>query len=502
MSSNPEYTSYFFTMKAEDGTDKSIGFDADLTLLKATIDRKLSGNDEDQDIPKGDGEEEKIETTNVALGEEMGRALEIGLSQHHLIMISNIMGNMTANNMLNANIRNEFAKDEYLVEKTDRVSIYGLTEEKSFEASKLIERFRNMELGLAALPSAVLMSLVATFDSFTADVVRKMLRVRPERYADSERTMPVRDILRMESLEKFMDAVIDEEAYLFSRGSHEEQVKFIEKNFHIPIIKPWSKWPDFVEIFERRNLIAHGEKAYNARYVQICEKAGKSERVGRLGQPIELPLDYLDDCSDVLLEFSTLLVYVLWCKHFEPDIDKAHTALNEVSFQLISNRKPSVAQHILEFALSVKNAKIKERTKRMMIVNLASAFKQLKNQDKCAETLAGEDWTASSDNFKICVAALRDEVSDVIDMMEAVVGQGTVEKHSFRTWPVFSSTRKDDAFRVKFEAIFGEPLSEIRTQDAKASKVDGAEESADGSGDPKAAAGDEAGKADDGKTVH
>jgi hypothetical protein len=117
MPTSPKYSSYFFTLRTEKGNERSIGFADDLEALRATIERDLTDKADDQEVGSESPEEEKIESTDVALGEEMGRALEIGLSQNHLIMISDVMGNMTAASMLNSNVRSEFAKDENLIEK-------------------------------------------------------------------------------------------------------------------------------------------------------------------------------------------------------------------------------------------------------------------------------------------------------------------------------------------------------------------------------------------------
>lgn len=456
-----EYVAYFYFVEGKDGKDRSVGYSASLPLLKKELEQELEA--QEPGVEKGADPEEQslLEVSEGALADEMKKALETGLSQRHLILIAHAMGNVSAASMVASSITGQFGDEENCVEKSDEYAIYGLTDDRNFGFQKTIQNFEEIERGMAALPSAALMSLVATFDSFTVDVVKKMLKLRPERLTDSEKPMLIKDIIKMRSFESLIDAVIEEETYIFSRGSHEDQVRFIETNFHIPIIKTWPRWPDFIEVFERRNLVAHGEKAFNARYIDICKRAG-ADLSDQLGKPVKLPEEYLSNAADILLEFSILLTFVLWRKHFDKDEEKAFESLNEVSFQLISNGRHVVAMHVLEFALTIKNSKMPEVIRRMMIVNLASAHKHSGSDERCAEILEGEDWSASADNYRICVAALREDVDQVIELMEPVVRSATVMKSSFRTWPVFKFVRKDEKFQTAFEQFFGEPLQQSR----------------------------------------
>lgn len=116
------------------------------------------------------------------------------------------------------------------------------------------------------------MSIVATFDSNIADVVRDMLTIKSDLSQTGSKTILLSDILHLSSIAEIKEKLISDKVYLFSRGSHEDQLKFIEENFHISIKSHWKRWPDFIEVFERRNLIAHREKTFTKRYVAICKK--------------------------------------------------------------------------------------------------------------------------------------------------------------------------------------------------------------------------------------
>ena len=73
--------------------------------------------------------------------------------------------------------------------------------------------------------------------------------------------------------------------------------------------------------------------------------------------------------------------------------------------------------------------------------------------------LDAEDWSASNDDFKLVIAALRDDFPRAIELMRKVGANGGVDKADYRDWPAFQGLRKVPAFEDAFMEIFGEPLS-------------------------------------------
>lgn len=108
--------------------------------------------------------------------------------------------------------------------------------------------------------------------------------------------------------------------------------------------------------------------------------------------------------------------------------------------------------------LNLKNTTLSESTRLMLIVNLASAHMHNDDKDLAMKVLDSVDWSASSDNYRICVAAIRGDVDDVIRLMDNVTTSKTVKKEDFREWPVFSFIRSDEKFQAKFASHFDEPL--------------------------------------------
>jgi hypothetical protein len=100
----------------------------------------------------------------------------------------------------------------------------------------------------------------------------------------------------------------------------------------------------------------------------------------------------------------------------------------------------------------------------MMLINNANAYKLRKNDEKALEILKQEDWSAVSNEFLICVAAIKDEVKEVCSLIRS----GSASKDKLRNWPVFQALRSNEEFAATFESHFREPLFVARTNKASA----------------------------------
>ncbi len=392
------------------------------------------------------------------LAEAMSRVAETGLALSELNMASGGVGSLFSSIVSRVEVVEPVKSTGQVIEETDTYCIYGISADRLVRVRDQHRRLVRMDRGFALLPSAVLLTVVSTFDSLISDIVRTMLSSKPDAIFSSEKTILVSDVLNMNSFEEVRTKLIDDEVYLFSRGSHEEQVKQIEKWFHIRISEHWKRWPDFIEIFERRNLIAHGEEKFTQRYVKLCTKAGHKGSEKTLNSPIELKKPYLRQSIDTLTEFGILLVFSIWRKSQDANEQEIFDKLNDVSYRMITEERYRVPVRVIEYALDLKGCAVSQSTRLMMTVNLASAHRHLKQDDKARFVLDEVDWSAASDNFRICVAALRDDVIEVCRLMELVVKAELVRKVDFREWPAFDYVRDKEEFRTAFENLFSEPL--------------------------------------------
>jgi hypothetical protein len=265
-------------------------------------------------------------------------------------------------------------------------------------------------------------------------------------------------------LEEVVSQVIDLEVSQLMRGSHTEQVQFIESHLDVKIIGHYARWSNFVEIFERRNLVAHGNLIASESYITNCRSAKDTDIEDiTVGQQLSLTPEYLHKATDALSEFGILLVFVLWRKHIKNSAEDAFKYVSETCYDLISKKRSQLAQKLLEFALYKQPRACSDRVIRMMLVNLANSYKIMKNEPKCQEVISSIDWTASGDNFQICIASLQGDVDKVVGLMPGLaaskaIDAKAIDANSFREWPVFDWVRDDSKINETFERVYGEPM--------------------------------------------
>jgi hypothetical protein len=334
----------------------------------------------------------------------------------------------------------------------------GVTEQSFPIFREFYTRIKQIDRAEAALPGAVLLSLVATFDSYVADMLRLAFRARPERFMNSDQKISIRDVLSMQSFDDAITKIIEDEVEGIMRGSHEDQISYIEKNFNLDIKDKYERWGQFVEIFERRNLAAHGELRVNSQYMYKCKKNGYETKNIEIGTKLPLTREYLTKTSSCLLEFGILLMFVIWRKQYQDSHNRAFKSINEIGYELIKQKYYGAASRILEFAAFRQKAHADESVMRMIIVNLANAYKNKKDEDNMKKVIESVDWSAAADPYRISIAALEEDVDRVIELMPRVSESSMVGKAGLREWAVFDWVRTDVRFVEKFRDIFGEDL--------------------------------------------
>jgi hypothetical protein len=419
---------------------------------KAASDDK--GEPETEQLSEG-GEADQDFSHESALTDALASSVDFGLSQYEMIVAA-----ATATVVLRTIVGNErvlrpATEKGEVIEEGEHYTIYGLDAEQISLLDERRESWSQMRTGMDNFPKAIFLSQVAEFDSRVVDILKKMLKLQKDWLAKSDRALPLDRLATVETLDELMEEAIEEEIYQFSRGSHEEQAKYIRNRFGINIQDEWKRWPDYIEIFERRNLVAHGESAFNKRYVANCLAAGHKGSEKIRGNQVELTRSYLNQSIDILLEFLVLLSFSLWLKFSKESEDQAFTSLNEAVFKLIKSRHPKPAERIAAYALHLKKAKVSAETKLTLSVNRASALKHDGREGEAHALLDEIDWTATSYLFKICVAGVRGDAKGVCDLLPKLKSVDGFDGHQFVDWPCFRFVRENEEVRKLVLDLFG-----------------------------------------------
>lgn len=361
---------------------------------------------------------------------------------------------------LNARFYKPLTKASKRISQSGKFEIY----ECSFDQLRLLHRAQQdltaLKDGRTSLPAMFLMGLISSYDSFLAKLLHLIFVLKPEMLSSSERNISFKDLVELGSIEAARNQIIEKEIETFLRQSHHAQFDSLESRLGIPLRKDLTIWPNFVEICERRNLVTHTDGIVSRQYLSVCRDHKVHLQNVAAGDQLVISAKYLNRSIDIVSELGWKLIQVVWRKLSPDEIDTAAASLNHESYELLLRRRFRLARTMLRFGLDFKKQG-SEETRRMMVVNLAIAEKSLENIEEVTKILTEEDWSATSNKFRICVAAVQGDVKTVLAWLPKISDE-EVSKNEFREWPAFQWVRTDPAFVTAFEEKFGEALEPDR----------------------------------------
>jgi len=311
---------------------------------------------------------------------------------------------------------------------------------------------------MKVLPSSLLLSIVATFDSIIGDFLKDLITRDPASIDFGDKSFSYRELFKTKEIETLKNNIIDDEVNRLLRDSHKEQVRYIEKLSQTEIINHHERWRNFYEVFERRNQYAHANGVATRAYLEKLKREKYPSEDIAIGSRLELSTSYLHKAVDYLIEFGTLLSFVIWRKGSD-DPNPAFGALSDASYFYITKKRTKLAAWLLDFALHKQSRKgVEEMRVRQMYVNLANALRKMDKKEDSEKVLAELDWSATSIDFRICIASIREDVEEVIRLLPAAAASEDISIDAIRNWPVFDWVRYNDKFRDKFFEVFGEQL--------------------------------------------
>ena len=339
---------------------------------------------------------------------------------------------------------------------------------------KLWRRHGRLSRAATLVPETFVVALVSQYDAFLGGLVRALMKAKPEVVNDSGISVPFTELVTFESIEAARDAIILSEVEQLLRKSHTEQFSWIQKKFAVTLnTGDVPEWPVFIELTERRNLIVHTRGTVSRQYIDVCQRNGV--QIGsdiEIGKALYVNPKYFLQAQRCVLVLGVILGHVLWRKLLPKQREAADTHMSNLCFDFLVERHYTIAARLLDFACALKKF-ASEELRRLMVVNRAQAYKWLGNDQKCAEIMGREDWSASDDSFRLADAVLREDVDESTRIMKRLGAEhDTVSKQSYRDWPLFRKIRPNEKFRATYEGVFGEPLERIEVKLDKKSKDD------------------------------
>lgn len=167
-------------------------------------------------------------THESALTDALSRAVDFGLSQYELIMVAGITPSLFEGLIARERVLRPAIETAKLVDEDDKAAMYSLSEDQYLDLMSKRDDLNSLIAGVASLPKATLMSIVAAFDTLVVDIVSKMLYLGSSDWLQkTDRHVSAARLATATSMEELVQELLAEEMYQFSRGSHDEQARYI-----------------------------------------------------------------------------------------------------------------------------------------------------------------------------------------------------------------------------------------------------------------------------------
>jgi len=344
-----------------------------------------------------------------------------------------------------------------------------------YSVIRRLERIRNSTVD-EVLTSSLFQGLFSAYDRFLGGLLTALYQRRPELLARLDRTIHISHILAASSLTDVKDHLLSSEIDMFRRDSYVEQFVTLESQFGMKL-RSFTRWPDFVEISQRRNLMTHCDGIVNEQYIRVCTKEGYALPDSiRLGEKLSVDSQYLVHACDVVMEVGLKLGQTLWRKVVPDEIEEANKYLQRVTFDCLCDEQWHRAETYCEFAVGLEKTAT-DLDLKIAVINRAIAQKFGDSPEQAAAGLTKIDWSAAANDFRLAEAILGDRFSQAATIMRQMGPSGIlIEQSSYYHWPLFRIFRSSQEFLAAYEEIYKQPFSVEMQKSAEAMASSVAEE--------------------------
>jgi hypothetical protein len=344
---------------------------------------------------------------------------------------------------------------------------YRVKHEHWGQLNRLLRQNERSNLSFNIVPRSFVVSLISQYDAFLGRLLRAIFLIKPETLNASDKNITLSQLLEFDSLSSAKEFVLEKEIESFLRNSHSDQFAWLEKKFSIQLRKGLEIWQDFIEITERRNLFVHTDGIISSQYLNVCCNHGVTlDKKIEIGVQLGVNRKYFRSACECIFEIGVKLAHVLWRKLTPEQREEADEALNAICYELLVDQRYLLAIKLLDFASIDIKKHSNERARRVIIVNRALAYKWHGNQEKAVKIISEEDWSATSVDFQLAEAVLKDDFDRAIKIMKNIGAEGNLGKEEYKEWPLFKEWRKTEEFSSTYKDIFKEPFELVDIEKA------------------------------------
>ena len=361
--------------------------------------------------------------------------------------------------------KTEFEKerDNYgtILDENDGKQNLSFPLERASRARELLDRLAKTRAAHKTLPNMLLLALISLYDAYLYNLLKALFQAKPELVFTSDKEIRFSEIVKFDSLDDVKQGIVEKEIEGILRKSHAKQFDTLERIFNVQLRSDLDVWPDFIEITERRNLLAHANGVVSRHYIEVCRSSGVTEdRIPNIGEVISFTPDDLETTYEVLFEICLKLGHVLWRKTLPGQLHLSDAHYNAKCFDLIKAGQYQMAIKMLDFICDVVKAHSGQELLLYMKINRCNAYRLGGEQTKCLEFLDKIDTSALGLEFRLAEAILRIDYQRAAAIMRQLGDDHeTITRFAYSDWPIFEQFRDSEDFLEAYEEIFGETFT-------------------------------------------
>jgi hypothetical protein len=321
-------------------------------------------------------------------------------------------------------------------------------------AQRRLERLTFSEPG-EVMARSLFLGLFSAFDAFTGQLIDAIFRRRTDLFASIDRTISFKEVLKAVDLLSLRAAVLGDELEAFRRLSYTEQFTDLRRRFDVSLTG-FPNWGRFIECSQRRNIITHCDGVVSQQYLDQCKGVGHVDNdLPKLGETIAVSQDYFLDACELMIEVGAKLGHTLWRKVLPGELEDADKALNNLLYDALEAENWPRAKMFGEYACGQRKFS-GELMRRHFVINFVQSIKWAGLDTDALKVLDSCDWSASSLEFRLAAAVLRDAYDEAAEVMRQI-GKKTaiISATAYHTWPLFRVFRSTPQFEKAYSDVYG-----------------------------------------------
>lgn len=312
-----------------------------------------------------------------------------------------------------------------------------------------------------AISNAIFSGLVSTFDELLGLIIKFAIRSKPEILNGIGKNVAYSEIVSAGDFSQLQSEIIDSMIESIMMDPRSTQIEWLEKYFlDFKLKEIWSEYNKFIEINERRNIYVHNDGYPSKAYVNRIKSAtGKAASVD-FSKRLRLTSSYFNEASDILTEALIIISQGVTRKILKSNRDaksELDTGFAHAIYELIEEKRYESAARVGEIVVR-KYPGIGELGSRMATINWAIAEKKRGEIEKCNKILDTPEWTASRDEFRLCVSAVKGDIDSVCSYIPKLKDSDWITPESYFEWPAFDGLRDKSEFWKALHETYGEHI--------------------------------------------